>query len=139
PSEMPRSAASAAARRTISPTISLSSGVRSFSDGMWRLGMTRMCVGPCGLMSLNASTRSSSYTTDARISRVMILQNRQSCIGDSPAQGCADRQDSTTRVPAALGAPGDRRARDALQIPAQLDERQLCARVDQTLDLWVLA
>src|ERR1051326_362038 len=41
------------------------------------------CVGACGLMSLKASTRSSSYTMLAGIFRSTILQNRQSGMGDN--------------------------------------------------------
>ena len=60
PASMPRSLAIAAARRTISPTMASSPSDRSFSVAIWRLGTTSTCVGPCGLMSLKARTRSSS-------------------------------------------------------------------------------
>ena len=60
PASMPRSFAIAAALRTISPTIASSAPARSLSVAMWRFGTTSTCVGPCGLMSLKASSRSSS-------------------------------------------------------------------------------
>ena len=45
---------------------------------MCSVGMTRMWVGACGLMSRNATTRSSRWTTSAGISPATILQKRQS-------------------------------------------------------------
>src|SRR5689334_6745452 len=82
-SEKPRSLAIAAARRTSSPSICSSSTPTSFNVGMWRFGTISTCVGACGSMSLNASTRSSSYTMLDGILRSMILQNRQSAMGDN--------------------------------------------------------
>src|SRR5690242_4546574 len=43
-------------------------------------GTIRMCVGAWGLMSLKASTRSSSSSAVAGIFRSMILQKRQSAM-----------------------------------------------------------
>ena len=63
----------AAAHRTTSPTIPSSSAVSSLSDAMCRFGTTSTCVGACGLMSSNASTRSFSYTIDPGLSRLMMV------------------------------------------------------------------
>ena len=52
---MPRFSAIAAARRTSSPTIASSSGVRSLERRDVALGISRTCVGPSGLMSLKAT------------------------------------------------------------------------------------
>src|SRR5438105_3949955 len=45
---------------------------------MWFVGMIRMCVGACGLMSRNATTVSVRCTTSASTSPDPILQKRQS-------------------------------------------------------------
>lgn len=45
---------------------------------MWRLGMTRMCVGACGWMSAKASTSSVSWRRFAGMVPATILQKRQS-------------------------------------------------------------
>src|SRR5215831_12466284 len=63
-----------------------------------------MCVGACGLMSLKASTRSSSYTTLAGIFRSMILQNRQSPMGHNSTAMMTHRRVVTVSLFALLAS-----------------------------------
>ncbi len=58
------------------PRSSLSDSSAILSIGILRFGMTRTCTGDWGLMSLNASTSSSSYTISAGISFARILSKR---------------------------------------------------------------
>ena len=51
---------------------------KSFSDDTCWRGMTRMCVGACGLMSRKATQCAFSATTDAGISFLTMRQNKQS-------------------------------------------------------------
>src|SRR5262245_7874941 len=122
PADSPRSFAIAAARLTSSPTIASSPAARALSDGMWRLGTTSTCVGACGLMSLNAHTRSSSYTIDAGISRPMMRQKRQSAM-----------------VAAILAPLGDGRPRDAVQVALERAQHQRAAVPDEAFDVHVLS
>src|SRR5262245_8489449 len=114
---MPRSLAIAAARRTISPTMPSSFASSTFSDSIWRLGITSTCVGACGLMSSNASSCSSSKTILPGTSRRTILQKRQS----------------------AMSGPLDHdRPRDALKVVSQAHHSETGRGGDQLGDSRVL-
>src|SRR5947208_15299870 len=49
----------------------------SASDSMCSFGISKMCVGACGLTSRKATTRCDSRRISAGTSRAAILQNRQ--------------------------------------------------------------
>src|SRR5262245_55246214 len=57
-------------------------------------GTIKTCIGACGLMSLKAISRSSSYTFDAGISPAMMRQNRQLILGLYGAKWAASHDDS---------------------------------------------
>lgn len=80
-----------------------SSAVDSPVNPSRNLGIITMCTGACGVLSWNASTSSSSYTTNAGTFFVMILSNtvteRASVIMDARMMRCeSDTASASTRA-----------------------------------------
>ena len=124
-SACPRCAAIRLARCTIAPARSASPAARSLSVAMCRRGMIRMCVGACGLMSLNATRRSSSWTMSPGISRAAILQNQ--AVGHGGSRGQARQRPES-------GGGDHGGARKSLKIRSDIEHIEARGRGDKAAE-----